>query len=188
MFRSIFREETVLCNLNNCLELSSAELDLVILANIQVFTKRENAGNKRSGSPWCSFIYQTSPICKEMFLHLYGSGYSRFRRLKEHYQEHGIFPRIHGNTKRLPGNATSEKSLEAIHAFIEHYVEENAIVLPGRIPGFKNEEIRLLSSWETKMSVWIEYEGTCKTSNEKAVSYRRFLQLWDEFYPDVVVA
>ena len=155
-----FTEETVLYNLNNCLELSSAELDLVILANIQVFTKREKVGDKRSRSPRCSFIYQTSPICKEMFLHLYGIGYSRFRRLKEHYQEHGIFPRIHGNTKHVPGNATSEKSLEAIHAFIENYVEENAIVLPGRIPGFKSEEIRLLSSSETKMSVWKEYEGS----------------------------
>ena len=30
-----FSEETVMSNLNNCLELSSAELDLVILANIQ---------------------------------------------------------------------------------------------------------------------------------------------------------
>ena len=88
----------------------------------------------------------------------------------------------------MPGNATSKKSLKAILVFIENYVEENAIVLPGRIPGFKNEEIRLLSSSETKMSVWKVYEGTCKTSNEKAVSYRKFLQLWDEFYPDVVVA
>ena len=75
----------------------------------------------------------------------------------------------------------SEKSFEAIHA-LENYVEENAIVLPGRIP-----EIRLLSLSETKMSVWKEYKGTSKTSNEKAVSYRKFLQLWDEFYPDVVV-
>lgn len=30
-----FSKETVLSNLNNCLELSSGELDLVILANIQ---------------------------------------------------------------------------------------------------------------------------------------------------------
>ena len=76
-----FKEETVLHNLNNCLELLSGELDLVILANIQVFTKREKVGEKRSRSPRCSFIYQTSSICKEMFLHLYGIGYSRFRRL-----------------------------------------------------------------------------------------------------------
>ena len=64
----------------------------------------------------------------------------------------------------------SEKSLEAIHAFIENYVEENAIVLPRRIPGFKNDEIRLLSSSETKKSVWKEYERTYDASNEKAVS------------------
>ena len=49
-----------------------------------------------------------------MFLHLYQTGYSRFRRLKEHYQEHGIFPRTHGNTKQVPSNVTSEKSLEAV--------------------------------------------------------------------------
>ena len=55
-----FPEETVLYNLNNCLELSSAELDLVILANIQVFTKRETVGDKRSRSPRCSFIYQAT--------------------------------------------------------------------------------------------------------------------------------
>ena len=46
-----FQEETVLFNLNNCLELTSAELDLVILANIQVFTRNESIGSKRSRSP-----------------------------------------------------------------------------------------------------------------------------------------
>ena len=34
-----FMEETVLANLNNYLELTSGELDLVILANIQAFTR-----------------------------------------------------------------------------------------------------------------------------------------------------
>ncbi|CAH3191593.1 unnamed protein product [Porites evermanni] len=113
-----------------------------------------------------------------MFLHLYGIGYSIFRRLREHYQEHSIYPRTHGNTKRVPKSATSKKSLEAVHAFIDNYVEENAIVLPGRFPGFKSEEMRLLSSLETKMSVWREHEKTCG----------KFLQLWDEFYPDVVIS
>ena len=36
-----FTEETVLNNLYNCLELSHAELDLVILANNQAFTTIE---------------------------------------------------------------------------------------------------------------------------------------------------
>ena len=46
-----FTEETVLANLNNCLELTSGELDLVILANIQAFTRIESVGEKRSRSP-----------------------------------------------------------------------------------------------------------------------------------------
>ena len=162
-----FSAETVLYNLYNCLELLSSELDLVVLSNIHVFTKTEKISDKRNRSPWCSFTYQTIPICKEMFLHLYGIGYSRFRRLREHYQEYRIYPRTHGNTKRVPKNATSKKSLEAVHAFIDNYVEENAIVLPGRFPGFKSEEMRLLSSLETKMSVWREHEKTCGVLNER---------------------
>ena len=65
-----FSEETVLANLDNCLELSSAELDLVILANIQAFTRIETIGEKRNQSPRCNFLYQSVPICKDMFLHL----------------------------------------------------------------------------------------------------------------------
>ena len=44
-----FTEETVLYNLNNCLKHSSAELDLVILANIQVFTKRRGLATQEAG-------------------------------------------------------------------------------------------------------------------------------------------
>ena len=36
-----FSEDTAMFNSNNCLELSSAELDLVILASIQAFTRSE---------------------------------------------------------------------------------------------------------------------------------------------------
>ena len=41
-----FSAETVLYNLYNCLELSSSELDLVVLSNIHVFTKTEKISEK----------------------------------------------------------------------------------------------------------------------------------------------
>ena len=69
-----FTEETVLFNLNNCLELSSAELDLVILISIQALTRAESIGCKRS--PRCSFYYRSKPICKDMFSCFYGVSYS----------------------------------------------------------------------------------------------------------------
>ena len=160
-----FSAETVLYNLYNCLELSSRELDLVVLSNIHVFTK---TGKGIEVLDAASLIKQFQSVrrCCYIFTEL---AIPDFERLREHYQEHRIYPRTHGNTNRVPKNATSKKSLEAVHAFIDNYVEENAIVLPGRFPGFKSEEIRLLSSLETKMSVWREHKKTCGVLNERAV-------------------
>ena len=87
-----FCEETVLFNLNNCLELTGGELDLVILASIQVFTRDEHIGGKGSRSSRCNYQYRSILICKEMFLHLYGISDSQLCRLKEHYNKCGIFP------------------------------------------------------------------------------------------------
>lgn len=181
-----FPEETVLFNLNNCLELSSLELDLVILTSIQAFTRSECIGGKRR--PRCTFYFQSKAICKEMFLHFYGISYSRFRRLKEHYELRGISPRQHGNTKRLPENTLPQATIRDVHSFLANYVEENAIVLPGRIPGFKSDEVKVLSSCETKIGVWRTYEAACQASNKRAVGSSTFLQMWGQFYPDVVVS
>ena len=183
-----FTEADVLFNLNNCLELSNDELDLVVLASIQAFTHSESSGMKRSRNPRCIFYYQSVPICREMFLHLYGLSDSRFRRLREHYQTHGICVRIHGNTKRLPENTLSQATIEGVKTFLTNYIEENAISLPGRIPGFKSDEVKVLSSSESKIRVWRDYEEACEASSLRAVSYRKFLQLWEQFHPNVVVS
>lgn len=70
-----FSGAAVLENLNNCMELSHEELDLVILANIQASTFIEISGEKQKWSPRCSFTFQGRTICKEMFLILYGISY-----------------------------------------------------------------------------------------------------------------
>ena len=90
----------------------------VILANIQAVTRFENIGEKRSRSPRCNFLFQSKPICREMFLTLYGLSYSRFRRLKEHYESNGLSSRTHGNTKRLPPNTLSHTVVEDVNAFL----------------------------------------------------------------------
>ena len=183
-----FSEETVMSNLNNCLELTAAELDLVVLANIQVFSRDEYIGGKRSRSSRFNYQYRSILICKEMFLHLYGISDSRLHRLKEHYDKYGIFLRTHGNTKRLPSNTLPQLVTENVHNFLANYVEEIAIVLFGRIPGFKSDEVKVLPSSETKMSVWRAYTSTCEASGVQAVSYSKFAELWQQFHPHVVVS
>ena len=72
--------------------------------------------------------------------------------------------------------------------FLTNYVEENAVLLPGRIPGFKKEDIKLLSSSETKMSVWRQFKKACEDSGKDAVCYTKFIYLWEQFHLNVVVA
>ena len=61
-------------------------------------------------------------------------------------------------------------------------------MLPGRIPGFKQEDVQVLYSSKTKASVWRVYTATCKASGEQAVCYSKFVDLWHQFCPKVVVA
>ena len=67
-------------------------------------------------------------------------------------------------------------------------MEENAISLPGRIPGFKSDDVKVLPSSETKIGVWRVYETACKAADKHPVSYSKFLQIWGQFYPYVVIS
>ena len=158
-----FFQENILCNLNNCMELTREELDVVILSNIQACTQEhdDKVGEKRR-SPRCSFLYKSIPICKNMFLQLYGISDSRFRALKEHYDTFGISPRTHGNKNKIPHNTLSHSTVVDIQRFITNYAEENGVLLPGRIPGYKSDDIQLLPSCESKMSVWKAYNQSCQ--------------------------
>jgi ribosomal protein L3 len=51
---------------------------------------------------------------------------------------------VHGNHKRLSSNTLSQAATEEDKTFPTNYVEENAILLLGSIPGFKNDAIKLL--------------------------------------------
>jgi len=176
-----FTEESVLANLYNCLELSHTELDFIALANIQAFSAAEVIGEKRKRNPPFSFLYHSQSMCKDMFLNFYGISKSRFQRLLEFYQNHGISPRVHGNSKRLPRNALPQAVTEDVKNFLSNYADENAVLLPGRIPGFKNEDIQLLSSSDTKMNVWNSFKRACEESNKQAFSCTKFIDLWKQF-------
>ena len=106
-----------------------------------------------------------------MFLNLYGISKSQFQRLLDHYQNHGISLRIHGNSRRLPHNTLPLAIAEDVKTFLRNYADENAVLLPGRIPGFKSEDIQLLSSSDTKMNVWNSFKRACAESNKQAGIY-----------------
>ena len=133
---------------NNCSELSSAELDLVILGIIHSSlncneTSISGRVEKNRQSTRMCFFYHGKRICKKTFLFLHCLQSYQFHSLVRHYRKNGwngLTLRTHGNSKRLPSSATSTETVEQVVKFIKNVAEEQALLLPGRVPGFKRSK------------------------------------------------
>ena len=66
--------------------------------------------------------------------------------LKKHYLENGFEPRVYKNAKRLPPCAATYDEIVVLMTFLQNYAEANAILLPGRIPSYKRDDLKLLPS------------------------------------------
>ena len=72
---------------------------------------------------------------------------------------------MYGNTKRLPHNHLTDAVITNVTKFLKNYAEGNAILLPGRIPGHKRDDIKLLpSSRSKKVSPRISKNKHCLTT------------------------
>ena len=73
--------------------------------------------------------------------------------------------RVHKNTKRLHHHAISFDDATHIVKYLQNYAEQNAVLLPGHIPGYKRDDMKLLPCSESKgvncmpnytvMDIWI---------------------------------
>ena len=136
---------------NNCSELSSTELDLVILGIIHSSlncseTTISGRVEKTRQSTRMSFSYHGKRICKKTFLLLHCLQYFWFHSLVKHYKKNGLTLRTHGNAKRLPSSASSIETVERVVKFIKNVAEKQALLLPGRVPGLKRIDVKLLPS------------------------------------------
>ena len=141
-----------------CSLLSHDELDLVLMGLIASAMlnsdsirdgRHQNKAKRRRVT--ISFKHHGLNICKKTFLFLHGIGNNRFRALRKHYEEEGLQVRQHGNSKRTPHHAMPFAAIRNVVNFLHNYAEENAILLPGRIPAYKRDDIKLLLSSCSKM-------------------------------------
>ena len=65
--------------------------------------------------------------------------------------------------------------------------DSNAMLLPGRVPGYKDSDVKLLPSSTTKHAIWELYLQAAATSLMRAVAYSTFTQLWRQLLPNIVV-
>ena len=71
------------------------------------------------------------------------------------YKENGLTPRRKqsGGWRDCARSLTLE-DVNRIYHFIDNYAEQHALALPGRVPGYKRSDLRLLPSDSTKAGIW----------------------------------
>ena len=65
--------------------------------------------------------------------------------------------------------------------------DSNAMLLPGRVSGYKDSDIKLLPSNTTNRTIWDLYCQAAAGSVMRVVAYSTFTQLWHQLLPYIVV-
>ena len=194
-------------------ELSHDELDLLIMGQVMAHTyqspmlqghhTRTPAERKKT---YGQFFHQGQRVCQQTFLFLHNIGLKRFKNIKSSYIKTGPVPRVHGNTGKQPKHHLTLQQIKDVVQYIltyagitllymsmhlqlltwlcTHVTEANAMVLPGRVPGYKSSDIQLLP---TKHQVWELYQQAASRESMRPVSYSTFTSLWRQLVPHVVV-
>ena len=78
----------------------------------------------------------------------------------KHYKEFGLTPRHKRSGGRHAADVTlmTHTDISRVVNFLVNFAEDHALVLPGRVSGFKRFDIKLLLSSYTKASIWRLFE------------------------------
>ena len=129
-------------------------LDLVLMGSILSTVNDSDKGVGRHQAKrqriTVTFMHRGYHLCRATYSFLYGVSKHRIRNIKEHIFENGIVTRTHGNTKRSPHHALTFGTITNVLKFIVNYSEQNAILLPGRIPQFKRDDVKVLPCSDSK--------------------------------------
>ena len=162
--------------------LSWNELNMVLIG--QVMALSAVASRKQV----TVFQHHRHRVCSKTFLFLHGIGKRKFKLIKAYFTSSGLTPRMHGNTGRSPANTLIMEEVRNVVIFVTQHAEANAILLQGRIPGYKRSDIQIFLSSTTKRAIWLLYEDTAQQLSQRRIAYSTFTNVWRNFLPHVVVA
>ena len=134
-----------------CKELTKVELDMVLLHQNSAFpfssgqTQRSTTYRHPSTGRQHSYTkitHQSIRVCRKTFLFRHAVSEKRLKNLKADLLKLGLSPHVHGNTRSLPANMTSFADMQQVVHFLNTYTEAHTIILPGRIPGYKQSDLK----------------------------------------------
>ena len=122
-----------------------------------------------------------------MFLFLHTIGKRRYDAVRHSYDTIGVSERTHGNSNRLPHHGFTTNDLKRVVNFLINYAEEHAILLPGRIPGYKRTDLQLLPTQTTKKEVWECYIKASAALTFRLAGYQSFCDIWRKYVPHMII-
>jgi len=170
----------------NMREMTPYEKDLLLLGVIScsinatestLSKKQKSVARKKTRVR--HFYYNHQRICKDTFMYLMEVSKEKLHNLKQWYLHHGLVPR--------KKTALKLEDIQMVVQFILNFADQQSLILPGRVPGFKRNDVRILPSCKTKASIW----RCCKASaipGQRDVKLSTFRQLWSQLLPCIVIA
>ena len=185
---SLITKDLAVLHRNNCQQLDDHQLDMVVLSQLQALRthpdqplpESRQSSDSSSIHRHTTFSFHKLRICQETFLFIHSIGHSRFKSLQHHFDEVGVIPRVHGNTKRLPSNTCSQEEVDCILTFIDTTASVHGLPLPGRMLNHRDSDVILLPSDMSKSFVYRKYVDASEQACQHYVSRRKFEDLWKE--------
>ncbi|XP_050392750.1 uncharacterized protein LOC126811218 [Patella vulgata] len=174
--------------------LTSDEKDLVIigkissLGNFSDYTERsKHKTQKKRSHQKTAYLVEGKTICRSTFRFVNMISQSVLDSCFIQYKENGISPRLkkRGGRRTKNRNILSHDDIRRVVSFICNYAEEHAIILPGRHPGQKKLDIKLLPSYVTKSSVHGFYKEEVTKLGHRAAKISSFHSLWKSLTPHI---
>lgn len=72
--------------------------------------------------------------------------------------------------------------------FKNNIADIHSPALPGRVPGFKKTDIKVLLSDLSLQSIYDSYATSCSTSGEACRSIRSFRKIWKAVLPTIIIS
>lgn len=111
----------------------------------------------------------------------------KIKNEKKRLRNYGVAEKAHGNVMNSNHAVETSVRLNALK-FLQNFSEQNALVLPGRLPTYRlSTDLRLLPCSMTKAYVYNEYCKACKEADIEAVGRTLWYSLWIAHFPNVVI-
>ena len=105
----------------------------------------------------------------------------KLRNLQNWYDTNGMVPYKRKSGGRIQSARTlTYEDISRVYTFIHNFAEQFAVPLPGRVPGFKRGDLKLLPCSKTKQEVYNLYKLSMEETGKQIFIFKCvFLQEHD---------